>query len=179
MTMPDTEQLRYPIGKFRRGVDVTPELRQGWIEDIASAPALLRGAIAGLSDAQLDTPYRPDGWTVRQVAHHLADSHMNSFVRFKLALTEDRPTIKPYDENRWVELDDGRIPDAGLSLALLEGLHARWVVLLRSLKEEQWARAFVHPESGETRLDTNLGIYAWHGRHHIAHITSLRERMGW
>lgn len=177
MTTPNLDDMKYPIGKFKRG-DVTPEQRESWIAEIAEAPAKLRAAVAGLSDEQLDTPYRPGGWTVRQVVHHVADSHMNSFVRFKLALTEDRPIIKPYEEALWAELADG-VADVELSLTLLDSLHARWVALLRSLREDQWPRVFVHPESGETRLDVNLGIYAWHGRHHTAHVTGLRSRMGW
>jgi len=179
MTASDLETLKYPIGQFSWNGAISGEQRLRWIQEIEEAPELLRKAVDGLSPQQLDTPYRPQGWTVRQVVHHLADSHMNSLVRFKLALTEEQPTIKPYDEARWAELADGSQADISLSLALLDQLHARWGLLLRSLGEEQWGRTFIHPESGVVRLDVNLGIYAWHGRHHTAHITSLRTRMNW
>ena len=159
--------------------DLTYDQVQRLIDQIAEAPAKLRAAVEGLSPEQLDTTYRPGGWTVRQVVHHLPDSHLNSYVRFKLALTEDQPTIKPYHEDRWAELEDGRNAPVELSLSLLESLHARWVLLLRSLTAEDLARTFNHPELGIIRLDTNVSLYAWHGRHHIAQITSLRERMGW
>jgi hypothetical protein len=135
--------------------------------------------VKGLSDEQLDTPYRPDGWTVRQVVHHVADSHVNSYCRFKLALTEDNPSIKGYDENLWAQLTDGRGGPVEVSLRLLECLHSRWVALLRSLGEAEWKRTFHHSELGPVRLDQNAGLYAWHGRHHTAHITGLRDRMGW
>ena len=142
-------------------------------------PAELRAAVHGLSPEQLDTPYRLEGWTVRQVVHHLPDSHMNSFIRFKLALTEEEPTIKPYDEDLWARLGDVRNTPVEVSLRLLESLHQRWVVLLRSLGDEDWPRKFRHPELGVMSLERNLALYAWHGRHHVAHITALRERMGW
>ncbi len=172
--------LRYPIGKFAFEAPGTEEQRREWIDDIAGLPALVGAAVNGLDDAQLDTPYRPGGWTVRQVVHHLPDSHLNSYLRFRKALTEDRPTISGYDEAAWAELTDARAAPVALSLTLLEGLHARWVVLLRSLRPQDYARAFVHPESGrEVELERNLALYAWHGRHHLAHITSLKERMGW
>lgn len=173
------EALRFPIGRFEWSGDITAAQRLQWIEDIEAAPAQLRAAVEGLKEEQLNEPYRPGGWTVRQVVHHLADSHMNSLIRFKLALTEEQPTIKPYDEAAWAELSDSKEAPIALSLALLEQLHARWGLLLRSVSEEQWERAFVHPDSGVVRLDVNLGTYSWHGRHHIAHITGLRERMGW
>ena len=150
----------------------------GRIVHVEQLPARLRAVVEPLTDAQLDTPYRPDGWTVRQVVHHLADSHLNSLVRFKWALTEERPTIKAYYEERWAELADYAAP-LELALAWLDTLHARWVVLLRALTPDQLAREFVHPDSGPTRLDVNVGIYAWHGRHHLAHVTSLIEREGW
>ncbi|OXM84435.1 metal-dependent hydrolase [Paenibacillus rigui] len=175
----DLEALRYPIGQFAWVGDISREQRARWIEELEEAPALLRSAVSGLDNSQLDTPYRPQGWTVRQVVHHVADSHMNSLIRFKLALTEEQPTIKPYDEARWAELADSRPADIELSLALLEQLHARWGLLLHSLQESDWERTFVHPASGIIRLDVNLGTYAWHGKHHTAHITSLRQRMGW
>ena len=150
-----------------------------FVDQIAETPARMRAAVARLNDAQLDTPYRPGGWTVRQVVHHVPDSHMNSYVRFRLALTEDAPVIKPYEEARWAELHDARTLPVEPSLELLESLHARWVPLLRSLNEADWKRIFRHPEMGLVRLEQNAALYAWHGRHHVAHITKLRERMGW
>jgi uncharacterized damage-inducible protein DinB len=174
-----TTELSYPIGKFTWEGDATAEQRQKLIDDIASAPALVRAAVEGLTQEQMETPYRPAGWTVRQVVHHLADSHLNSYVRFRLALTEDEPTIKPYHEDQWAELADARTAPVEVSLALLESLHERWVLLLRSLRAEDFARSFRHPEMGLVSLDKNLGLYSWHGRHHAAHITSLRERQGW
>jgi uncharacterized damage-inducible protein DinB len=171
--------LRYPIGEFRFEGPLTAAGRAARIDEIAAAPARLRQAVEGLSPEQLDTPYRPGGWTVRQVVHHLPDSHLNSYTRFKLALTEDGPTIRPYYEDRWAELIDGRTAPVEVSLALLESLHRRWVLLLRSLTAEDCARTFRHPELGIVSLDKNIALYAWHGRHHVAHITALRERMGW
>ena len=173
------EDLRYPIGKFSVEGEITPDRRQDWISQIAAAPSLLRSALGGLSDEQLATPYRPSGWTLRQLAHHMPDSHMNSYVRFRLALTEDEPTIKPYHEDRWAELDDARTAPVAVSLALLDSLHARWVLLLRSLADADWQRTFRHPERGLMTLERNLALYAWHGRHHVAHVTGLRERKGW
>ncbi|MBI4641727.1 MAG: bacillithiol transferase BstA [Candidatus Tectomicrobia bacterium] len=171
--------LRYPIGEFKIEGDITHEQRQKLIDEIASTPAKVRSAVERLSQEQLDTPYRPGGWTVRQVVHHLADSHLNSYTRFRLALTEEEPTIKPYDQARWAELDDARMAPVEISLALLEALHRRWVLLLRSLTPGDFARTFLHPELGIVTLDATLRLYEWHGRHHTAHITSLRERMGW
>jgi uncharacterized damage-inducible protein DinB len=165
--------LQYPIGRFTFPDAATAEQRQTWIREIARAPRELRAAVAGLSEEQLDTPYRPGGWTVRQVAHHVPDSHMNAFIRFKLALTEDQPTIKPYDETRWATLADAALP-VEPSLDLLEALHVRWVRLLESMNDRNFRRTFLHPESGVLRLDQWLAQYAWHGRHHVAHITSLR-----
>ncbi|RIH77669.1 putative metal-dependent hydrolase YfiT [Calidithermus terrae] len=170
---------RYPIGRFQAPPVITPEVREGWLQVLAQTPAHLRAAVEGLSEAQLDTPYREGGWTVRQVVHHVPDSHLNSYVRFKLALTEEAPAIKPYDEQAWARLADSRDTPVEVSLRLLEALHRRWVVLLRGLKEEDWQRSFVHPESGPTTLARALGLYAWHGSHHVAHITELRKRMGW
>ncbi|MFC4099249.1 YfiT family bacillithiol transferase [Paenibacillus xanthanilyticus] len=171
---------RYPIGPFAHEGTVTPEQRELWIREIEKLPAKLRLAVEGLSEEQLDTPYRDGGWTVRQVVHHVADSHMNSLTRFKLALTEEQPTIKPYAEDRWAELADAKRAPIELSLHLIEALHERWVLLLESMTEAEYARAFYHPESGETvPLDRNLGLYAWHGNHHAAHITTLRARKGW
>ena len=175
----ETPDLRYPVGKFKFPDAITADDRSRFIEQIAKTPERLRAAIGGLSDTQLDTPYRPEGWTVRQVIHHVPDSHLNSYIRFKLALTEDEPTIKPYAEDRWAELSDGRSGPVEVSLRLLECLHSRWVALLRSLTESDWKRTFRHPDLGVLRLDQNAALYAWHGRHHEGHITSLRERMGW
>jgi DinB superfamily len=171
--------LRYPIGRFQPPPAIDSAVRSEWIDQIAELPAQLRRAIDGLSDSRLDTPYRPGGWTVRQVVHHLADSHINSYVRFKLALTEPEPPIKPYEEGLWAELDEARTAPPDVSLTLLAALHRRWVLMLRAMSESDFSRAFRHPERGVQRLDTALGIYAWHGRHHVAHITSLREREGW
>ena len=177
-----TDDPRYPIGPFQfasAAAELTNEQRQELIGEIADTPARLREAVRGLSDEQFDTPYRPDGWTVRQVVHHVPDSHLNSYVRFKLALTEEHPAIKPYDEARWAMLGDSRETPVEVSLALLEALHSRWVTLLRTLAPADFARTFQHPEWGAFSLDQNLALYAWHGRHHVAHVTALRERRGW
>lgn len=170
--------LRYPIGRFERPSAATPDRRREWIDTIAAAPSRYRDAVRGLSDGQLDTPYRPEGWTVRQLIHHVADSHMNSFIRFRLALTEDEPTIKPYDETKWAVLKEAGEP-VEVSLALIDNLHHRWVVMLKSMEESEFARTLRHPESGVMSLDTLLALYAWHSRHHEAHITGLRDRLGW
>ena len=172
--------LSYPIGRFFFPQSpTTEEERRGWIRDIAECPARMRVAVAGLTEQQLDTPYRPGGWTVRQVVHHVPDSHMNSYMRFKLALTEDKPTIKPYDQAKWAELSDVAATPIETSLALLESLHVRWVRLLEGMAGPEFLRAFNHPESGVVRLDQNLALYSWHSHHHVAHILRLRERMGW
>ena len=171
--------LRYPIGKFHFDGPSSEKQKDNLINDIAQAPANLRSSISSLSQQQLDTPYRPDGWTVRQVVHHVPDSHLNAYIRFKLALTEEEPTIKPYAEDRWARLADTADTPVEVSLALLDSLHDRWVRLLRSLQPEDWKRTFRHPELGSVSLEKNLAIYAWHGRHHVAHITSLRQRNGW
>jgi hypothetical protein len=171
--------LRYPIGSFHIEGEPDEDWRRERIAEIEETPARLRAAIAGLSPEQMDTPYRPGGWTVRQVVHHVPDSHANAYIRLKLALTEDEPTIKPYAEARWAELADSRETPVEISLTLLETVHHRMVVLLRSLRPEDFARTFRHPEKGVVNLDWLLGMYAWHGRHHVAHVTSLRERMGW
>jgi len=172
--------LKYPIGKFAFEGNVESARRRSWIEEIEALPYRLADALDGLSEEQLDTPYRPEGWTVRQVAHHLADSHMNSFIRFKLALTEDHPTIRPYEEAEWAKLPDSAKASPELSLALLNVLHERWGYMLREMSDEDYARTYYHPARGETtRLDYAVGMYAWHGRHHVAHITSLRNREGW
>jgi Mycothiol maleylpyruvate isomerase N-terminal domain. len=170
--------LRYPIGKFHFDGELNASVVGSWIDDLERLPALLRKAVDGLDDAQLDTAYRPGGWTVRQVVHHLADSHMNAYVRIKLALTEDNPVVKPYDEARWAELPDSGLP-VEPSLLLVDALHTRWTHLLRSLTPADWAKTFVHPDSGTATVGRTIGFYAWHGKHHTAHITSLRERMGW
>jgi uncharacterized damage-inducible protein DinB len=174
-----TTDLRYPIGKFQRPSSSTAEDRRRRIEEIAGLPAALRAAVDGLSPEQLDTPYRPGGWTVRQLVHHVPDSHINAYVRFRLALTEDTPRIKPYEEARWAELPDARSLPPDVSLALLDALHDRWVTLLSALPGDAWARGIDHPENGPMTLDVLLAMYAWHGRHHVAHVTALRERMGW
>jgi uncharacterized damage-inducible protein DinB len=171
--------LSYPIGRFEYVGESNEKQRLDLISRIERAPERLRSAVAGLSDEQLNTAYRPGGWTVRQVVHHLPDSHMNSYVRFRLAPTEHEPVIKPYGQERWAELADARTAPIESSLALLEALHQRWVLLLRSMGSADFARAFVHPELGRMTLDRNLALYAWHGDHHVAHITGLRERMRW
>jgi hypothetical protein len=170
--------LHYPIGPFNDRAPITGDMRQLAITTIAELPFQLKHAVGDLSELQLDTPYRPDGWTVRQVVHHVADSHMNAYIRTKLGLTEHAPTIKPYDQDSWVPLADSRLP-VGLSLSIVEGIHARWTELWRSLTPSQFARVFHHPEIGLVTLDTQLQMYAWHSRHHVAHITALRQRQGW
>lgn len=169
---------RYPIGKFHYEGTPTAEQRQEFIHNIEQTPARLRAAVAGLSNEQLDTPYRDGGWTIRQLAHHVPDSHMNAYIRFKLALTEDEPTIKPYMEDRWATLTDSQASPE-VSLVLLDCLHQRWVKILRALSDADWKRTFRHPELGLMPLEKNLALYSWHGRHHVAHVTSLREKMGW
>ena len=170
---------RFPVGKFHYEGTPSEQQRAKFIAEIEQVPAAMRSAIKGLSPQQLDTPYRDGGWTVRQVVHHVPESHMNAYIRFKLALTEDEPTIKPYDQDRWAKLDDVRSTPIEVSLALLENLHSRWIRLLRSLTAEDWKRTFKHPELGVMALEKNLALYAWHGKHHTAHITELRKRMGW
>jgi uncharacterized damage-inducible protein DinB len=179
MTAPAPDSLKFPIGKFVRPPRLTPAERAAAIDAIAATPAKFRDAVHGLSAAQLDTPYRPGGWTVRQLVHHMPDSHMNAYVRFKLALTEDNPTIKPYDEALWANLPDtaGTAPET--SLTMLTVLHERWVALLRAMEPAAFSRPLVHPDNGPMNLDQLLALYAWHGPHHTAHVTSLRQRMGW
>src|SRR6266478_6571831 len=174
-----TMDLRYPVGQFSFAGTLSREERASLIDQIAATPERMRTSVAGLSNEQLDTPYRPGGWTVRQVVHHVPESHLNSYIRFKLALTEDEPTIKPYFEDRWAQLQDALVSPVEPSLDLLDALHQRWVWFLRSLKDEDFDRTFRHPELGLVSLNKNLALYAWHGRHHVAHITTLRERMGW
>ena len=169
---------RFPIGAFVRPLMLEPDERRVAIDQVRATPSRIRTAFDGLDERQLDTPYRPGGWTLRQVAHHLPDSHLNAYIRCKLALTEDAPTIKPYDEAAWARLQDSRLP-IDVSLTLLDSVHQRWVVLLENLSEAEWERTFVHPEVGVTRLDQLLALYSWHGRHNEAHVTSLRDRMRW
>ena len=174
-----TSDLKYPIGKFQWEDGLSDARRREMIEQIADLPAKVRAAVAGFTEQQCDTPYRDGGWTVRQVVHHLADSHLNAYVRFKLALTEDEPTVKTYEQDRWAETVDSRTAPVEDSLALLDGLHHRWAMLLRAMRGADFARQFKHPEHGLLTLEWLLGLYAWHGRHHVAHITSLRERRQW
>jgi uncharacterized damage-inducible protein DinB len=171
--------LCYPVGRFSPKPELSDADRIQLIQQIADTPASLRKATKGLSEEQLDTPYRPGGWTVRQVVHHVPDSHLNCYIRFKLAVTEDQPTIKPYKENLWAELVDAKSSPIEPSLTLLESVHHRWILFLRSLSAADFARTVNHPENGIMNLDRLLQLYAWHGRHHVAHITALRERMGW
>jgi DinB superfamily len=170
---------RYPIGRFTYSQPPSDEQRKEMIADVAQTPAKLRAVVHGLSAQQLDTPYREGGWTVRQVVHHVPDSHMNAYIRFKLAMTENEPTIRPYDEAAWAQLADTQSTPVEVSLALLESLHDRLVRLLNSLKAQDWKRNFRHPELGTVPLEKSLALYAWHGKHHIAHITELRKRMSW
>ena len=170
--------LRYPIGRHQAVSALTPAQRAELIAQIAAAPENLRRAVKGLDDTQLDTPYRDGGWTLRQVVHHVPDSHMHAYLRCKFLLTEDQPTIKPYSQGPWAETPDTRAP-AEVSLALLDALHRRWILLLQGLKPEDFARTLNHPENGIMTLDGVVAMYAWHGRHHTAHITGLRERMAW
>ena len=176
--MAELDDLRFPVGRFIPPAGSMAGVRAAHIQTLRLLPERLRAATAGLSDAQLDTPYREGGWTVRQVVHHVADSHANSYVRFKLALTEDWPTIKPYDEAAWAQLADSRLPIEG-SLALIEALHGRWVALLESLTDEDFQKGYDHPESGRQNLAKALALYDWHSRHHTAHIVNLRTRQGW
>jgi uncharacterized damage-inducible protein DinB len=180
MNEPDLDALKYPTGRFtpsRR--PLTAEERASRIDAIRTHPAKMRVAVAGLRDAQLDTPYREGGWTVRQVVHHVVDSHANAYIRFKLAITEEKPTIRPYQEKLWAELADARTLPVEASLAILDGLHARWVAFLEALSAEQFRRALHHPEMGDLTVDNLLDLYGWHGAHHVAHISGLRSRRGW
>ena len=172
--------LRYPIGKFMEPAQIDAALIRSCIADIASFPERLKTEVEYLSEQQLDTPYRPDGWTTRQVVHHCADSHMNSWIRFKLTLTEDQPLIKPYSEDRWAELPDSKIMDIEPALMLLQALHAKWVFLLQSLSATDLKKVYVHPEHGtKYSLEMAVTLYAWHCNHHLAHITNLKSRQGW
>lgn len=175
----DIEQLKYPIGKYVPQPFSEVQLRE-WINDIKFLPENIEHAILNLDEAQLDTPYRPEGWTVKQLIHHVADSHMNAYIRFKLGLTEDNPTIKPYREELWAEMDDTKNLPVNISLTILHAVHKRWVEVLQNITAEQWDRTVVHPEHNKTMtLWFLLGMYAWHSRHHTAHITTLRERNNW
>lgn len=178
LAMSDQDLLRYPIGRFQAPAASTPETRAKQIDTLRQLPERLRAAVAGLNDSQLDTAYRDGGWSVRQVVHHFADSHANLYVRLKLAMTEDWPTIKPYDEAAWARLPDSRMPIEP-SLEFVTGVHGRLVALLEAMTDADFQRGFNHPERGRITLATNLAIYSWHSLHHAAHITSLRSRMGW
>ena len=177
--MTDLPDLRYPTGRLIYEADLTPAKRTQLIARIAETPAALRAAVTGLTVPQLDTPYRPGGWTVRQLVHHVPDSHVNAYVRFKLALTEDNPTIKPYDEAAWADVADTRLTPVDVSLTLLEAVHQRWVILLNALGDADFSRPLQHPDNGPMTLDKLLQMYAWHGRHHVAHVTELKKREGW
>ncbi len=176
----DLELLKYPIGKFQAKPEVNADDIEGWIAAIAELPQRLQEVAAGLNDVQLDTPYRPNGWTLRQVIHHLADSHLNAYVRFKLALTEKNPHIRPYDEALWAQCEDAKSAPVAVSLALLTSLHQRWVIFLKTLKPADFERTYFHPEHQKTfALTFALGLYAWHGQHHLAHITTTKQQHGW
>ena len=176
----DIERLKYPIGKYERPTIVTEAHRNAWMKDLAAAPGALTSTVKDLTDAQLDTPYREGGWTVRQVVHHVPDSHMNAYIRFKWTLTEEMPTIKAYFEDRWAKLEDANVAPVEVSLSLLDALHKRWVLLLKSMKSDDFKRIYIHPQYGrEFSLEEVLGLYAWHGKHHRAHIEALKQRMGW
>lgn len=172
------DDLRYPIGPWKP-TPPSSATRRNQLQDLKGAATLLRKAVRDLSDDRLNTPYRPGGWSVRQVVHHLPDSHLNGYLRMRFALTEDKPTIKPFDEARWAELEDARRGVLEPSLKMVDALHLRWAMLLHGLTEDDWKRVYVHPESGRMTIEKALDLYAWHTRHHIAHITSLRERSGW
>jgi uncharacterized damage-inducible protein DinB len=171
--------LQYPIGKFAEDPNVTPEKRRQWIAEIKTAPALFRTAVAGLTDSQLDTPYRDGGWTVRQVVHHMADSHVHNLIRFRLALTQDSPAVSGYDPAKWAELPDAKSGPLDVSLSLFQAIHDRWSLLLNAMSPTDFARTFRRPDGQVVTLDRGLQTYVWHGKHHAAHITGLRERMGW
>ena len=171
--------VRYPIGRGELTDEITPERRLEWIKDLEETPMRLRAAVENLSDEQLDTPYRPGGWTVRQIVHHICDSNLNSYIRFKMALTENQPVIKLWDQESWAELTDARLAPVTVSLNLLDSLHIRWVMFLRSLTDIDFTRTFTHPESGIISVERNIWSYSWHSRHHTAQITNLRQKMGW
>ena len=173
------QHLRYPLGIFQKPSEISSEMLMGWINDIEILPKLLQQAVEGLSEEQLLIPYRPDGWTIRQTINHVADSHANAFIRFKLTLTEDTPIIKPYEEQLWAELEDGKNAPIEWSLTMLEVMHKRWVMLLKSMTDQQFSKQFMHPETKHLNaLRMVTGMYSWHGKHHTAHIVELRKRMG-
>jgi uncharacterized damage-inducible protein DinB len=173
------DKLKYPIGRFQRPAQLGPAERERAVLAIEETPQRLRAAVLGLTEEQLDTPYRPDGWTVRQVVHHMPDSHFNAYTRCKLALTEENPTIRGYQEARWAELPEAKHGPAEISLSLLDALHARWVLVLRGMHADDWKRPFIHPDSGAQTIDSLVALYAWHGRHHVAQINGLRQRERW
>ena len=174
------EDLRYPIGRYTPPETITDDHIAAWIEDVKSFPSIIRAALDGLSEEQIDTPYRPEGWTVRQLVHHVSDSHLNSIIRFKWGLTEDEPQIKAYNQKAWADTNDVVQTPTEVTLTFLDALHAKWVHLLHSIKGEEWKRGILHPETGtRMSLDWLLGMYAWHCKHHAAHITSLIDREGW
>ena len=175
----DIEKLKYPIGRYQLEDIIDKDSINNWIKEIESLPEKLIAAVRGLNKEQLQTPYRPEGWTVQQVVHHIADSHMNSYIRFKLALTENKPIVKPYDQKLWAELADTKSVDVKVSLDLIKSLHKRWTTLLYQLTEEELEKEYLHPESGMKNLKETICNYAWHGNHHLAHITSLKQRMNW
>ena len=170
---------RYPIGKFSFDGTLSDQQKATFLDEIEQTPARMRAAVQGLTEKQLDTPYRDGGWTVRQVVHHVPDSHMNAYVRFKLALTEEEPTIRPYMEGLWAELPEAKTAPVDLSLALLDSLHKRWTMALRGMTAAEWKRSLKHPEMGMLSLEKMLALYSWHGRHHVAHVTELRKKMEW
>ncbi|MCW9065088.1 MAG: putative metal-dependent hydrolase [Ignavibacteriaceae bacterium] len=175
----DQENLKYPIGRYQLEDKINKTSIENWIKEIELLPQKLSEAVKGLKKDQLQTPYRPDGWTIQQVIHHIADSHMNAYNRFKLALTENKPIVKPYDEKLWAELPDSKLVDVNVSLDLIKSLHKRWTTLLRHLSEEELNKEFLHPESGMKNLKETICNYAWHGNHHLAHITFLKQKMNW
>lgn len=175
----DLEKLKYPIGRYQVEDKIDKASIDQFIKEIESLPGRLADALRGLNLQQLQTPYRPDGWTIQQVVHHIADSHMNAYIRFKLALTENKPMVKPYDEKLWAELPDAKLVDINVSLSFIDSLHKRWVILLKQLKTKELDKEFLHPESGMKNLKETLCLYAWHSNHHLAHITLLKRRMNW
>ncbi len=174
-----SDDLRYPIGRFVFDPATAAQQREGWILDLARLPGELESVVESLDDGQLDTPYRPDGWTVRQVVHHLADSHMNAYIRIRLGLTEDAPLLKGYDEKLWAELADSLTAPVAPSLSIVEGAHSRWVTLLKKIAPADFQRTMIHPQSGPGTIEKYTGLYAWHGAHHVAQIRNLRKRSGW
>lgn len=175
----DIEKLKYPTGRYQVEENIDSAAVNRFIKEFELLPQRLADAVKGLNPEQLQTPYRPAGWTIQQVVHHVADSHMNAYIRFKLALTEDRPVIKPYDEKLWAELPDSNLTDINVSLAIIDSLHKRWTTLLKQLNNKELDKEFLHPESGVKNLRETISHYAWHGNHHLAQITSLKQRMNW